>query len=103
LCSAARGEVGSDSERRGGAVERLGALPLPGGPPVASAICFTEEVRRQLRQAGRVEPPAAEWDRVRAKWLVSYSCSYDTDAAGLPETLHVLVDGETGAADRHLW
>jgi len=34
------------------------------------------------------------------KWIVSFRCSWDTDDAGLPETLHVSVDDTKGEAER---
>lgn len=70
-------------------------------PRVASSMFFTESSRRRMRETGGVEVPEPDWNRLSGKWLVSYACSWDTDAAGLPETLHVLVDDQTGVADRY--
>jgi hypothetical protein len=33
-------------------------------------------------------------ESVEGKWLVIFFMSWDTDAAGMPETLHVLVDDQ---------
>jgi hypothetical protein len=65
-------------------------------PPVNCALEMTEQT---LGQARRHLPGGSAEEAVRllrGTWFVSFFCSWDTDALGLPQTLNVLVDKISG-------
>lgn len=73
---------------------------FPAVPPVASALYLDQNDLQQYeaetgRQVGNRKP-----GQPRDKWIIAYFCSWDTDAMGMPETLHVAVDDSTGEVCR---
>jgi hypothetical protein len=69
-------------------------------PAVVSIQEFSDRTIDQLeRQMGKTFPPD-ERRGISNKWWVSFACSWETDAAGLPTSLQVLVDDVTGQAKR---
>jgi hypothetical protein len=73
---------------------------FPTVPQVSSTRLFNDELLRLYRVSSGEDPPVEEWKKMYGKWMVSYFCNWDTDALGLPETLHVLVDDMSGDAQR---
>ncbi len=68
-------------------------------PPVALAMLFSDELIEQ----GRGLMPESEYqlgkDKYSGKWLVFFRCSWDTDELGLPISLMVTEDGNSGEAE----
>jgi len=70
-------------------------------PPTALVLEFSERNGGSLAQRPGATFSPEERERFsRNGWLVSFFCSWDTDRPGLPTTLLVWVDDETGQAER---
>jgi hypothetical protein len=70
-------------------------------PRVATAFLLNEATYQKFGLSPGIGFSQDKWERVKGKWLVSYMCSWDTDALGLSQTLHVQVDDSTGEAEKH--
>jgi hypothetical protein len=79
-------------------------------PPVAAVSHFTDEGAQTFHTPpGRGpftfglsyddHPELPRPTELIGKWVVSFFCSWDTDEAGMPETLHVYVDDSTGEVE----
>ncbi len=69
---------------------------------VVPAVVWIQELSDRTidqleRQLGETIPPD-ERRRISNKWWVSFACSWETDKAGIPTSLQVLVDDVTGQA-----
>src|SRR5713101_2920043 len=69
-------------------------------PPVGFVIRFDRALFTRFQLENGIDPAEADLQGLFGKWMISYHCSWDTDALGLPLTLHVLVDDSTGIAER---
>jgi hypothetical protein len=52
------------------------------------------EMRYSVSLFDIADIPSSEVEAVEGKWLVAFFMSWDSDAAGMPQTLHVLVDDQ---------
>ena len=68
-------------------------------PPVNLGLMFSERAIARLGLHGSAEITNHDYQKLCGKWFVSFFCSWDTDALGLPETLNVLVDSMSGEVE----
>src|SRR5947209_6564915 len=68
-------------------------------PPVGQAIMFSDEWIELNR--GLLPEIVLDISRRKyaGKWLVLFRCSWDTDQSGLPISLMLLVDSNTGSTE----
>jgi hypothetical protein len=52
------------------------------------------EMRYSVSLLDVADMPSSDFEAVEGKWLIAFFMSWNTDAAGIPETLHVLVDDQ---------
>jgi hypothetical protein len=67
-------------------------------PPVARAQIFSDHEIDQLERRSGTTLAPGERAEATGRWSVTFACSWDTDALGMPPALHVLVDDATGQA-----
>jgi hypothetical protein len=73
---------------------------FPVVPPVGAVYDFSERAVAELQRQAPGQLTAEEARQVQGKWFISFFCSWDTDALGLPMTLNLLVDCATGAVEQ---
>jgi len=67
-------------------------------PPVANVFDFTKKNIQARQRAGREVLNDEEIKHLQGKWFICFACSWDTDSVGMPRSLSVEVDDETGHA-----